>query len=70
MAIPQETINIVYEPTTNRMMLQAPMQNQEAKDHTVRMLLQAIKIVLDFQQPVIQPAKAMPSANGNGKIFH
>ncbi len=60
----QETISIIYDTENGRMIVGAPMENQEAKDRTIRMLLSAIKIIVDFKPSVIQPAQSIP---GNGK---
>jgi hypothetical protein len=73
MATKEETMNvekieIQFNPQTGQMLVGAQMDNQDQKDRTVRMLLSAIKIVVDFKPSVIKPASSIPETNGNGKI--
>lgn len=66
----QEKIDVIYDVATKQMVVGAPMDNQEQKDRTIRMLLSAIKIVLDYQPAVIKPAAALPGIVpfGNGML--
>lgn len=67
----QEKIEVIYNVESGQMLVGAPMQDQAQKDRTVRMLLSAIKIVVDFQPSVIQPAAVLPIKNGGGlKVVH
>lgn len=55
-----QKIEIEFNTDDGRMMVAGAMDNQQQKDQTVRMLLSAIKIVVDFQKPVIERATTMP----------
>lgn len=55
-----QKIEIEFNTDDGRMMVGAQMENQAQKDQTIRMLLSAIKIVVDYQKPVIERATAMP----------
>ncbi len=61
----QQKIEIVFDDVTGNMMVGATMDNQGQKDFTIKMLISAIKIIVDYQKPVIERATAMPLA---GKI--
>lgn len=63
-----QKIEIEFNTDDGRMMVGAQMDNQAQKDQTVRMLLSAIKIVVDFQKPVIEAARTMPTIPLLGKI--
>ncbi len=57
-------IKIVFDDSKNQVGVSAPMANQEQKNYTIKKLLAAISIVMDFQPTLITPAKALPT-NGN-----
>lgn len=66
-----ETIEIKYDLESKKMMVGAPMETPEAKERTMRMLISAMKIVLDYEPAVIKPAMVMPVKNGSGlKVLH
>ncbi len=60
----KERIEVVFDTDTGRMMVGAQMETQAQKDHTVLILLSAIKLVVDYKKPVIEPASSMPGLNG------
>jgi hypothetical protein len=57
----QEKIEVVYDTVTMQMLVGAPMNDQDQKERTIRMLLSAIKIVLDYKPSVIMPASSLPA---------
>jgi hypothetical protein len=56
----KQKIEIVLDDETGQMMVGAAMENQGQKDFAIKMLISAIKIIIDFQKPVIERATAMP----------
>lgn len=61
----QMTISILVDTDKGQMALQGlTLDSQEAKDSAVRILLQAISLVVNLKPSVIQPAKVIPT-NGH-----
>ncbi len=60
------TVAFDYSPERTQVMVTAGMQNQEAKNFSIHILLEAIKVIMNYQHsPIITPA-SLPNGNGNG----
>lgn len=56
------TIRIEFDTETGKILLDAPLNNQQQKDLTVKVLAASIPIVVNYEQSII----LKPTPNGNG----
>lgn len=55
-----EKIEIIFDTDTGKMIVGGQMETQAQKDRTILMLISAIKLVVDYQKPIIQRATVIP----------